>query len=79
MRLTQEENAAPDETASGVCAITPLGSARQEQLEADLTRAWRKDPLPQKAMPNGGTAILDPAGVQMAATHLRHEKGAAPN
>ena len=57
----------------------PWVKSRQDQLEADLARVWRKDPLAQKAMLNGDMAIPDTATVQIAATYSRHEKTVAPN
>jgi hypothetical protein len=56
----------------------PWVQARQTQLEADLARVWRKDPLAQAEMLRGDTAIQDTA-VRMAATYPRHEKNGAPN
>jgi integrase/recombinase XerD len=57
----------------------PWVQARQTQLESDLVRAWRNDPIAQAEMLRGDTAAkLDP-GQQMAATYPRHEKGVAPN
>jgi len=57
----------------------PWVRARQEQLEADLERVWRKDPLAQAEMLRGDTALKDTPSVQMAATYPRHEKALAPN
>jgi len=57
----------------------PWVQARQTQLESDLVRAWRNDPIAQAEMLRGNTAAkLDP-GQQMAATYPRHEKSVAPN
>jgi hypothetical protein len=56
----------------------PWVQSRQVQLEADLERVWRKDPLAQGQM-LGDTAIQDTPALQMAATYSRHEKGRAPN
>ncbi len=57
----------------------PWVHARQAQLEADLERVWRKDPLAHAEMLRYDTAIKDTSAVQMAATYPRHEKGGAPN
>jgi integrase len=56
----------------------PWVQSRQAQLEADLERVWRKDPLAQAQM-LGDTAIQDTPALQMVATYSRHEKGRAPN
>jgi len=56
----------------------PWVHARQAQLEADLERVWRKDPLVQAEMPRD-MAISDATTLQMAATNSRHETGSAPN
>jgi integrase len=56
----------------------PWVQSRQAQLEADLERVWRNDPLAQAHM-LGDTAIQDTPALQMAATYSRHEKGRAPN
>lgn len=50
----------------------PRVHSRQAQLEADLERVWRKDPLAQMEMLCGEAAISD-ASVRMAATYPRHE------
>jgi hypothetical protein len=39
----------------------PWVQARQMQLEADLVRVWRKDPLAQAEMLRRDTALHDPA------------------
>jgi integrase len=57
----------------------PWVHARQTQLEADLVRVWREDPLAQAEMLRSGTPIPDPPVVQMAATYPRHEKTDAVN
>jgi integrase len=57
----------------------PWVQARQTQLEADLVRAWRNDPIAQAETLRGDTASRDRGGVRMAATYPRHEKGVAPN
>jgi integrase/recombinase XerD len=56
----------------------PWVQARQLQLESDLVRAWRNDPIAQAEMLRGDTAIQDTV-VRMAATYPRHEKTDAPN
>jgi hypothetical protein len=58
---------------------SPWVQARQAQLESDLVRAWRNDPIAQAEMLRGDTASEDGRGLQMAATYPRHEKGDAPN
>jgi hypothetical protein len=57
----------------------PWVEARQTQLESDLVRAWRNDPIAQREMLRGDTASRDGAGLRMAATYPRHEKTEAPN
>jgi integrase/recombinase XerD len=57
----------------------PWVEARQVQLESDLTRAWRSDPIAQREMLRGDTASLDGASQRMVATYPRHEKTDAPN
>jgi integrase len=57
----------------------PWVRARQEQLESDLVRAWRNDPIAQAEMLRGDTAPQDRVGLRMVATYPRHEKGQAPN
>ena len=54
----------------------PWVQSRQAQLETDLERVWRKDPLAQAQM-LGDTAIQDAPALQMVATYPRHEKGRA--
>ena len=58
---------------------TPWVQARQSQLEADLVRAWRNDPIAQAETLRGGTASQDRGDVRMAAIYPRHENGVAPN
>ena len=57
----------------------PWVHSRQAQLEADLARVWRNDPLVQAEMLRSDTAIIDTPGLQMTATYSRHEKTDAPN
>jgi integrase len=57
----------------------PWVQARQAQLESDLVRAWRNDPIAQAEMLRGDTAAPDREALRMAATYPRHEKGTAPN
>jgi len=57
----------------------PWVQARQAQLEADVARAWRNDPVAQAEMLRGDMPINDTSAVRMAATYPRHEKGEAPN
>lgn len=52
----------------------PWVQARQAQLESDLARAWRNDPIAQMEMLRGDMAIKDKSVVQMEATYPRHEK-----
>jgi hypothetical protein len=56
----------------------PWVQARQAQLEADLARAWRNDPIAQAEM-LAGTTSPNREGVRMAATYPRHETGKATN
>lgn len=56
----------------------PWVHARQAQLEADLERVWRKDPLAQLEMLRSEHRVSD-SSVQMAATYPRHETGELPN
>ena len=56
----------------------PWVQARQAQLEADLERVWRKDPLVQADLLDRDTAIQG-TGVRMLATYSRHEKGEVAN
>lgn len=58
---------------------TPWVLARQTQLEADLVRAWRNDPIAQAQMLRGDMVSQDRGDVRMAATYPRHENGVAPN
>ena len=46
----------------------PWVQARQAQLESDLVRAWRNDPIAQVEMLRGDTALQDGARQRMAAT-----------
>jgi integrase/recombinase XerD len=57
----------------------PWVEARQTQLESDLVRAWRNDPIAQREMLRGDTALQDGATQRMAATYPRHENDSAPN
>jgi integrase len=52
----------------------PWVEARQVQLEADLMRAWRNDPIAQVEMLRGDMAKKETSAVQIAATYPRHEK-----
>ena len=56
----------------------PWVQARQAQLEADLERVWRKDPLVQADMLHRDPPIPD-TSVRMAATYPRHEKNEVAN
>jgi len=57
----------------------PWVQARQAQLESDLVRAWRNDPIAQAETLRGETSSeLDPL-LRMTATYPRHENGKAPN
>src|ERR1019366_6435591 len=58
---------------------SPWVQARQTQLESDLVRAWRNDPIAQAEMLRGDTAPQDGAGLRMAATYPRHETEVAVN
>ena len=58
---------------------SPWVQARQTQLESDLVRAWRNDPIAQAEMLRGDTAPQDGAGLRMAATYPRHETEVAAN
>lgn len=53
----------------------PWVRARQEQLEADLVRAWRNDPIAQAAMLGGDTARDDAQTQNGTATYSRHGIG----
>jgi integrase len=57
----------------------PWVQDRQAQLESDLERVWRQDPLVQAAMLGGNTPPSDIRGRKMAATYPRHVKYEAPN
>jgi integrase/recombinase XerD len=57
----------------------PWVRARQEQMEADLVRAWRNDPIAQAEMLRGDTAAQDRGALRMVATYPRHEKTEAVN
>ena len=57
----------------------PWVQARQTQLEADVARAWRNDPIAQAEMIRRDTAIQDTPAVRMAATYPRHENSEVPN
>ena len=57
----------------------PWIQARQAQLEADVARVWRNDPIAQAEMLRGDTASEEGARQRMAATYPRHEKGNAAN
>ena len=52
----------------------PWVQARQAQLESDLARAWRNDPIAQAEILRADMAIKDTSALQMAATYPRHEK-----
>ena len=49
------------------------------QLEADVARAWRNDPIAQVEMLKADTAPIDAAPQRMAATYPRHEKDGLAN
>jgi hypothetical protein len=53
----------------------PWVKARQEQLEGDLMRAWRNDPIAQAAMLGGDTAQVQ----NRTATYSRHEMDGLAN
>jgi hypothetical protein len=57
----------------------PWVQARQAQLETDLMRAWRNDPIAQRETLRGAMDANQGGGLQMPATYPRHEKGEAPN
>ena len=57
----------------------PWVQARQAQLEADLERAWRGDPIAQKEILRGELAVHDGQSQRMAATLQRHGGDEAPN
>jgi integrase/recombinase XerD len=58
---------------------SPWVQARQAQLEADVARVWRHDPIAQVEMLRGDTTSQDDARQRIAATYPRHEKDEAPN
>jgi integrase/recombinase XerD len=51
----------------------PWVLARQVQLEADLERVWKQDPLVQAHMLTGNTAISDTPVLRTPATYQRHD------
>jgi integrase/recombinase XerD len=57
----------------------PWVPARQTQLESDVMRALRNDPIAQAEMLRRDTAAESDPRQRMAATYPRHEKGVAPN
>ena len=57
----------------------PWVEARQTQLESDVQRAWRNDPVAQRETLRSNTAGDDGLPLRMAATYPRHEKVEAPN
>ena len=57
----------------------PWVEARQAQLETDLMRTWRNDPIAQAEVLRGNTASQDRAGVRMVATYPRHGAEGATN
>ena len=57
----------------------PWVKARQAQLELDLIRARRNDPIAQREMLRVDTAIQDTPAVRMAATYPRHRNDEVPN
>jgi hypothetical protein len=57
----------------------PWVLVRQVQLDADLERVWKKDPLVQAYMLNGDMAIVDTPVLQMPVTSQRHENRELPN
>jgi integrase/recombinase XerD len=57
----------------------PWVKARQAQLEADVTRMWRNDPIAQAEMLRVDTAAQDAAHQRMAATYPRHESEQVAN
>ena len=64
--------------AFGVESQKVQGSARQYP-KADVTRAWRNDPIAQVEMLKGDLVAADGAPLRMAATRPRHEKGELAN
>jgi integrase len=57
----------------------PWVQARQAQLEADVARVWRNDPIAQAEMLRGDTVSQDGPRQGMAATYPRHENSEVPN
>jgi len=57
----------------------PWVQARQAQLEADVARVWRNDPIAQAEMLRCYMASQDGPCQRMAATYPRHENSEAPN
>jgi integrase len=57
----------------------PWVQARQAQLEADVARVWRNDPIAQAEMLRADAASQVGLCQRMSATYPRHEKGVAPN
>ena len=57
----------------------PWIEARQTQLEADVARVWRNDPVAQAEILRAETGSLDTAGQRMGATYPRHETGEVVN
>jgi hypothetical protein len=57
----------------------PWVQARQAQLESDMVRAWRNDPVAQAEILRGDAASQDGGSLRMAATYPRHQKGIALN
>jgi integrase/recombinase XerD len=57
----------------------PWVQARQAQLEADVARVWRNDPVAQTEMLRGDIALLDAPSQRKVATYPRHENDKAPN
>jgi integrase/recombinase XerD len=58
---------------------SPWVKARQAQLESDLVRAWRNDPIAQAEMLGGDMESQDATSPRTLATYSRHEKNEAPN
>jgi len=57
----------------------PWVQARQAQLESDLLRAWRNDPIAHAEILRSRMARELEPSQRMAATFTRHEKDEAPN
>jgi integrase len=57
----------------------PWVQARQAQLEADVARVWRHDPVAQTEELRGEKAPEIDNRLRMAATYQRHENGEVPN